>query len=187
MNKNNKKEETVEVTKKVLLLLATGAFLTTLMICPGMAYVGKEFLKWKKFNKKRLRETVNRLKDQKMVTFTEKDEQTIIEITEKGRKRALKYKLDDLLIKKPKKWNGMWHIVIFDIPEKKKLAREVLRTKLKELDFYRLQKSVFVHPYPCRDEIDFIKEIYEVSPYINLIVAKSIDQEEKLKDYFNLQ
>ena len=35
-----------------------------------------------------------------------------------GEKKALKFKLDEMEIKKPAKWDGEWRIVIFDIPER---------------------------------------------------------------------
>lgn len=191
MNVNIKEKKiakiTKDITKVVLCLLASGTVVTMLALFPGLAWVGKEFLEWKKCDQRRLRSTLKRLESQGMITISQKGEQTIIEITKKGKKRVLKYKLDDIKIKKPKKWDGLWRIVIFDIPEKKRIARNALRRKLKELDFVKIQKSVFVYPYSCRDEIDFIKEVFEVRPYINLIIAKSVDGEVNLKRHFKLK
>src|SRR3989344_4593151 len=59
-------------------------------------------------------------------------------------------------IKKPARWDKLWRLVIFDIPEEERTGRMALAAKLKELGFYPLQKSVFIHPYECKDEIDFI-------------------------------
>jgi len=89
-------------------------------------------------------------------------------------------------IKNPKKWDGIWRIVIFDIQENEKTARNALRLKLKELGFYQLQKSVFIHPYPCLNEIQFIEEIFKVGSYINFIEAQKIEGDEWLKQKFNL-
>ena len=50
----------------------------------------------------------------------------------------------------------------FDIPEKLKRAREVLRDKLKDIGFIELQKSVFAHPFECEDEINFIVEVFQI-------------------------
>ena len=51
---------------------------------------------------------------------------------------------DYLKIDKPKIWDKKWRIVVFDIPEKQRGARDSLRTYLKKLDFYELQKSIFI-------------------------------------------
>ena len=101
------------------------------------------------------------------------------------RKKLLKFKLDEMIIKKPKRWDGKWRVVIFDIPEKFRLGRDYLRNKLKELGFYQMQKSAWVHPYPCGDEVDFIKELYEVRPFVRVITADSIDIKHDLVKYFN--
>ncbi|MBI4008672.1 transcriptional regulator PaaX, partial [Candidatus Roizmanbacteria bacterium] len=42
------------------------------------------------------------------------------------------------------KWDGKWRIVIFDIPEVNKRIRQVLRETLKVLEFWPLQKSVWI-------------------------------------------
>ena len=58
--------------------------------------------------------------------------------------------------------------------------------KLKELGFYPMQKSVFIHPHECKDEIDFITELFELSPYVRFLRVKDIDIELHLKDIFHL-
>jgi CRISPR-associated endonuclease Cas2 len=173
-------------SKQLLLyFLVGGGILVLSMFSPQLPYqILKAYLKKKKFDKRKFNRSIKRLEDQGMVTISQEGEETVIRLTKKGKERALKYKLEDMEIKKPKKWDGKWRIVIFDIPEKKKLARNVLRDKLKELGFERVQKSVFVHPYPCRDEIDFIKEVYEIAPYVQLVTAESFDEEERTKNKF---
>ena len=89
-------------------------------------------------------------------------------------------------IKIPKQWDKKWRIVIFDIPEKLKKSREILRFQLKRLNFYELQKSVFVLPYSCKDEIEYIIEFYGIRRFVRFIVAESIDNELHLKKHFNL-
>jgi len=85
-----------------------------------------------------------------------------------------------------KKWDGKWRIVVFDIPEKKKGVRNALRRKLKELGFYELQKSVFVFPYECGNEIEFIVEFFELRPYVRTGVLEKIDNTTHLKRIFKL-
>ena len=77
-------------------------------------------------------------------------------------------------IKKTPTWDGLFRVIIFDIPENRKGIREIFRKKLKELEFQQLQKSVFVSPYECRNEIDFLKNVYEIVPYVSYILATDI-------------
>ena len=100
--------------------------------------------------------------------------------------RVLKYKLDDIKIKNTNKWDGLWRIVIFDIPERQKRARDALSLKLKEIGMLPIQKSVFASPYECKNEIDFISEIFSVKPYVRYILAKEIDIALDLKRKFRI-
>ena len=56
------------------------------------------------------------------------------------------------------KWNKKWVILIFDIDEKSRKARNRLREKLKNIGFGMLQKSVWITPLPIAGELtDFVK------------------------------
>src|SRR3989344_4507131 len=68
----------------------------------------------------------------------------------------------------------------------KKIAREALRRKLKELGFQRLQKSVFVCPWECVDEIIFLRKFFEIEPYVSIILAEAIDNEAAVYRKFDL-
>lgn len=185
MKKENK-EKAKEISKIILLTLALTGSVFILAAFPGLAYVLKGVVKKEKYPRWKLNRTLKRLKDQNLIRLKQEGDKTLIGITKKGKIRALKYKFDELKIKKPKKWDRLWRVVIFDIPEEKKIARDALRRKLKDLGFYRLQKSVFIYPYPCRDEIDFVKEVFRVGEYIHLLVVKSVDNEENLRRHFKI-
>ena len=177
-----------ETKQKILLLLFTGIVL-------GFSRSPKNYFKilnsvakdWKEIDRKRLAKIVREFYKEKIIDYKEKDDDSVeIILTENGRKKALKYKIDEIKIKIPNKWDKKWRIVIFDIPEKKRRAREALRMKLKELGFKELQKSVFVFPYECRDEIDFIVEVFEIRNCVRFLMVDSFTNEEELKLKFNL-
>ena len=110
-----------------------------------------------------------------------------IVLTELGKKRILRYKLEDMKIQKPKKWDGNWHIVAFDIPENRKAARNALGQKMKELGLLPFQKSLWIYPYDCKDEIDFIAGVFEVGKYVHYIITRSITNDELLRQRFNVK
>lgn len=126
------------------------------------------------------------LKNRQFVKVKHEEMSTTIKLTKKGRQRYNLFLLDNIKIPKPKKWDGRWRIVIFDIFEQLKIAREALREKLKNLGFYQLQKSVFVFPYPCEKEINFIKQIFGVGEQVCLIFADHFQGEEDVKKYFKI-
>ncbi len=105
-------------------------------------------------------------------------------LTDHGKKRALYYKIESMEIQKPKQWDKKWRIVLFDVPEKRKGSRDALRTWIKKLGFIELQKSVFILPFDCRDEFDFIVEFLGIREYVRFVVANEVDNEEYLKSRF---
>jgi len=139
-----------------------------------------------KFTRWKLNHTVKRLKRQNLVKIVYEDGLPVVKITEQGRLRALRYKLEEMEVKKPKVWDRKWRLVIFDIPEKHKRMREIFRNHLKIMGFYMLQKSVWVHPYPCSQEIEFLRQIYNVGINVTYIVAEKIESSDNLKSYFRL-
>lgn len=142
---------------------------------------------WREIERKRLLSIVREFYNDRLVDYKEnKDGEVEIILTKEGKKKAIKYQLDEIEIKKPEKWDGKWRMVIFDVPEKKKKAREALRNKLKDLGFKELQKSVFIYPYECENEIDFITEVFEIRSYVRFGRLDTFTNEEQFKLKFKL-
>ncbi len=175
--------------KKILLLLHAGASLS-LTRNPRVYFriVRAAAKEWKKINEDYMRKAIKRLYRSKLVDYRENQDGTVeLVLTGEGRKKILKYDLDKIKIKKPIIWDGLWRLVIFDIPEDKKQGRMAFVAKLKELGFYPMQKSVFIHPYECKNEIDFIVEIFNLTPFIRFLRVKETDVDLHLKQLFKLK
>lgn len=182
-----KKYSKGELSKEILKSLAIGGFVAACFVAPNFAQVAKLFGANNAKDKWRLRRTLYNLTEEKLVkiSYNKKGEE-IIKITGDGEKRILKYNLNDMKIAVPKKWDNWWRLVIFDIPEHCKQVRDALTSKLRELGFYPLQKSVFIFPYKCRDEIDFVCEHFKVRGYVNFFLVKKPENEEYLRQWFDL-
>ena len=174
--------------KKILLLLEDGLALSLTRRPDTYFRIVKKFTKeWKKINELSLRRSIKRLYKSKLIDCRENRDGTVrLTVSEGGKNKILEYNLDMVEIKKPARWDKLWRLVIFDIPEEKKSARAALAFKLKELGFYPMQKSVFIHPYECKDEINFITEIFELEPYVRFLRVKDVDTELDLKNRFHL-
>jgi len=147
----------------------------------------KGFKRWRKYPKKKITDAFYRLRRQGCIEIKKKNHQIYISLTEKGKKMAGWLQIDALKIKKPKKWDGKWRIAIFDIAQLKKIYREALRGKLKELGFYPLQKSVWIYPFDCRDEIELLREFFGLTQKeLRLIEAENIGPDEHLKKFFKI-
>lgn len=179
-------EEGKLTTKDVLKILAVGGIVVASLAVPNLPIAaGAIYKQWRSFNRRNLGRTIKRLEKQQMISLREIDGRTKIEITEKGKRRLLEYDFENIEIKK-KKRDGKWRLIIFDIPEDKKSNRDVFGKKLLQMDFVRLQDSVFVSPYPCQKEIDFLCHFLGISDFVTLAVVDKIERGEKLlfKEYF---
>ena len=180
-----------ELAKEILLMIAAGLAIPAAILMPNIPIALRPLLRalTEKCGLRKsahLVRSVTYLKRKRLVSIAERDGKQILTLSEDGKKRVLLYDLDTIAIKKPRRWDGYWRLILFDIPEKQKLGREALRSKLKQLGFYQLQKSCFIHPFECRSEIDFISEIFEISPHVNFILAKEIEGANLLMKHFNL-
>lgn len=111
-----------------------------------------------------------------------------VSLSKDGKILAEKYSIDKLQIKKPKKWDKKWRILIFDIEEKYRTKREALRGKLKELGLYQLQKSVWVCPYHFQEEVDVLRNFLGCEGVkITTIIASEIEKEKDMMKFFNLE
>lgn len=180
----NYKYPTKELTKSLLLLLLVGISVPALVAFPALGIALKPLLK-NNYQPSRISGAIKRLERQKLISISEAKGLTRIELLDKGRKRILTYRIEELKLKRSK-WDGVWRLVIFDIPEKRRVARDFLRAKLRELGFYQLQKSVLITPWECKEIIDFVKYYYDVSGYVDLLIIRKIENDHYLKSYFNL-
>jgi len=89
-----------------------------------------------------------------------------------------------ITFKNSKEWDKKWRIVIFDIPEKDRHFRDVLRLHLRELKFYKLQQSVFISPYPCERQLLELVSIYKVESFVRIMTVDWVDNEKKLQKHF---
>lgn len=135
----------------------------------------------------RLRATIKRLKKQKDIELIEENDKQILKLTEKGKIKLLKYDLKNLKLKKPEKWDKKWRLIIYDVPKNKNSVRELFRRYLRGMNFLKLQASVYLTPYPCEEEIEFLRNYYGIINEVIVLTVSSIEQEEAYKNYFKLQ
>lgn len=147
----------------------------------------REIKRWRKYPRKKLSSAFYVLKKQGCIKIERRGSQIYIFLTKEGKKKAGWLQIDALKIKKPKKWDRKWRLVIFDISQLKKFFREAFRGKLKELGFYLLQKSIWIIPYDCRNEIEILRDFFGLSKKeVRLIVAEDVENSEELKKIFKL-
>ena len=179
-------------TKIILATIGLAGIIFVMATAPNIFQIFGRSKQGRKYSRNQYKNAFHSLKRRGFVKVVkEKNDKIIIELTNSGKKKIREFSIDNISIPKSKKWDKKWRMVIFDIPSKfHKIkfnkAREALRSKLKELGFFQLQKSVWVYPYPCADEILFIANIFEVEHYIEILTVEKMLHDNKLRYFFGL-
>ena len=175
-------------TQQKILLLLLGGFALGLSKSPrGYFKILKGINnQWKDINHRALQRSLRTLYQSHLIRQqNNNDGTTTFILSSKGKEVALRYDLEQMVIAK-NKWDKKWRVVMFDVPEKLKKIRETLRYQLKKLGFLELQRSVFVLPYECGNEIEYIIEFYNIRKYVRMLIVDKIDNEIDLKRKFSL-
>jgi len=138
----------------------------------------------KMFNCENLFQKINYLRQKKLIKTVIKGNEKFYEITKKGREQIAWNKINKVTKRQSGNWDGFFRIVMFDIPESKKSTREVIRNKLEQIGFLAAQKSVFIYPFECKEEINAISFFCSSSTYLKYLVVQIIDGQEELIDEF---
>ncbi len=110
---------------------------------------------------------------------------TVVQISDEGKKKLLFFDLEKLRPAKGE-WDGKWRMVFFDVAEVDRKKRDLLRKYLKKLGLYQMQESVWVGPYPCEEEVAYIREILDIPHAVKLGLLEKIENEADLKKIFSL-
>lgn len=183
----SKNDTTSAIVDGVLKLVVTTGSLAAGVVIPNLLIaldkpLGKFWRHMDKKQKEReLRRIISYMKSTRLLSENYKHG---LQITDKGRKRLNQSEFDSLRVKTPRKWDGRWRLIIYDVPEEYKEARKAFAVKLNKLGFYQLQRSAWLHPFPCREAIEIISSYYQIDKYISYIETVKIDNQRLLIDKF---
>ena len=184
------KDRRVGTVKRKVLLLLLGGLSLGLSGSPRTSWkiIGEMIEGWKWLNRQAAERAINSLYESRLVGAEENADGTFtLVVSEKGKNRALRYNLARMKIKLSAVWDKLWRMVSFDIPIDKKEVRDSLREHLLRLGFYELHQSLFIYPFECRKEIEYIVELYDARKYVRFMLVTDIDNELHLKQFFHLE
>ncbi len=171
----------------VLTTLYSATALGTVAIAPGAAQFLKPLVERleKKNLKKRMDQAIVRLKKNGLIVLERTKDGARLRLTQKGLKATesmLMYEAPP----KPKRWDRKWRIVIFDIWEKRRTARDNLRRVLQRIGFKKIQDSVWVYPYDCEELFVLLRAELKLGRGMLYIVAEEIEGDTHLRQHFKL-
>ncbi len=130
---------------------------------------------------------VSRLAETGFLIFEETEHGKVVRLTKKGEGRLMLAEAKNFQLKKSKRWDKKWRLVMFDIHESRKKLRNALRDTLQRIGFTKLQHSVWVYPYDCEDLVVLLKADYELGKEVLYVIADTIENDHTLRKIYNLQ
>lgn len=139
------------------------------------------------FRKNHIYQAVHRLRKQGYVHSRVTDDGSLsISPTRKGNIMAKRIALMRMKLPRPTRWDGVWRVIIFDVPKEQDNTRRAFSDHLKRLGMRFLQKSVWVYPYECKKELDQMREYYDLDSHVTYMEARDIEGDGKLRQYFKI-
>ena len=100
-------------------------------------------------------------------------------LTKEGKKKLHSICLNENCLPANISWDGLWRIILLDLPEDRKSERESLRYLLKKAGFICLKNSAWISPYPLEHLFINIKKDLEMKNELMIIVTPFVDEETK--------
>lgn len=174
---------------KSLRVIGLAGFAGVAVIAPNALQALNLLLKKTGIDRSKQQRILAELKRQGLVHIRSSGGTVQFTITPAGAHRLQQANIDDIAIDMPKKWDRRWRLVTFDIPLNQSAQRQAFTSKLRGVGFMMLQKSLWVHPAPCFEQVEVIAGHYNVLRYCTLMEISSIDElsAKKLHSYFSSQ
>lgn len=140
----------------------------------------------KEWDRRRRKQTLSDLKRRGYVDI---DNRGRLSLARKGEWAFRRLGLKKLRISRPRSWDGLFRIVLFDIPTKPSELnerRDALRDKLQQMGFVKIRESAWVHAFPCEREVRKLTEYYEINEWVTFAEVTRISEEQKLRKRFSV-
>lgn len=165
--------------KEIIKLIGIGIVLISSLALPNLPLALKPFLRARPNG---IRELLKKLYQKKVINLGGEE----VKLTSRGRKILKDIEMREMEIPRPKKWDGVWHLVSYDIPNRLNKKRDYFRSVLKRWQFYQIQKSLWVYPFECKEEIAVLAQYLKIEPYVVVMTTDLLVNEEEVEKIFNL-
>lgn len=180
---SKRKGRPVAIQKVLLQTIATAGLLSATVLAPNMLKVLKQFgLVPRSCFKSVVSISRKRLVDAGLLTYKD----GYLRLTPEGEAKLRQLEAPDFQMKKPRRWDGKWRVLIFDIKERRRDTRDKIRRTLVTIGFVRLQNSVWVYPYDCEDLVTLLKADFKIGKDLLYMIVDSIENDRHLRECFGL-
>jgi DNA-binding transcriptional regulator PaaX len=188
IEKKARKVRRLHTFQKAMLIAAVGGVMIAVGAVPNFNKILKHLKNRKNDARFRYQAStvLRRLVAQGLIWFEERSGKRYARITKAGEQILKIESLRDKNAIQKKKWDGRWRVVIFDIPERRRGVRNLLRKFMREFGFVRLQDSVWIYPHDCEDLIALAKANFRIGADVLYMIVEQLERDKYLREHFDL-
>lgn len=174
------------VGEAIIASIAVVGVVSIFALFPGVTCVIAPFIKKKNYPRKQtIQNSIESLVQAGLVKKIHKNGTVTLQLTQKGKWEALlRTKSFD---ERKEKWDMLWRVIIFDVPQTKSKLRHELRRAVKLYGFKMIQQSVWVYPYACDDFVGILKKHLGLSHDVLYMKVAFIENDKQLRKEFELK
>ncbi len=175
------------VQKAVLSTLAMAGILAVTAVAPNMLQLLGKGRKLSRFSFQ-TKSVLSRLAQKGLVRFVDKNGNKSVELTPDGQRAVeLEVQKNALSGKRPKRWDHRWRLVMFDIPEKRKGTRDLLRRTMMDAGFVLFQDSVWIYPFDCEELIILLKIEMRLGNSVRYAIVEQLENDSAFREKFGIK
>jgi len=124
------------------------------LFCPTLQTLNESFEGWQW--RHGWQRQAHRLEEKELLRREQRAGQIVLQLTEQGRLAACGGR--DPEARWQRRWDGLWRMIIFDLPGRQQHVRQRLLRWLRQNGFGYLQNSVWIHPDPLTTLTEALEE-----------------------------
>lgn len=172
-----------DIQKVILGTVALAGVLSAAAVAPGVLGALRQLgVKPAAREKEIIKRSRERLVKRGLLAYQGK----MLRLTPRGEEKLRALELAEFGVEKPRRWDGRWRVLIFDIPERRRAVRARVRRILGQIGFMRLQDSVWLYPYDCEDAITLIKADLKIGRDVLYLIVDMLEYEAPYRRHFGL-
>ena len=127
---------------------------------------------------------MQQLKDKGHLKFVDMKGQQFPRLTRRGKKLLMKRRLQEHHETVPRRKDEEWHVVIYDVKEKRRSVRDSMRRELIAAGFIQLQRSVWISPYDQEELLALLKIENRIGKDFLYLHVRKIENDTQLRRMF---
>lgn len=126
------------------------------------------------FSEEATKAAIYRMRHQQLVISFKRNDRTYYSLTEEG-----KVKMESGIARTFREpddadWNGLWHVLIYSLPETERQQRDQLRKEISWLGFGQLTPGTWITPHDLSEQVKRIVKKHHIEEYVQLFESRHL-------------